>query len=365
MQTTITTSQHQKTSNLISMSKKPLLPLAFAKTFKKTDAPLTILAGDAGGTKTNMALCRVTADGITILREGRYASQEYTSLTDIILQFTGKEWPDRICVAVAGPVSAGKVKLTNLSWQLDSQAMSTALKTPVAFINDLEANSYGLAGLQSTELATLHASTGKPSGNIAIIAPGTGLGEAGLYFDGSQYHPFATEGGHSDFAPRTEQDIELFRFLQQQHGHVSWERVLSGPAIHTLFTFLTTVQRKKIPDWLADQLQDAEDASPVISNAAIHQQEPVCLEAMHLFVRYFAMEAASLCLKLKATGGCYLSGGIPPKILPLLQSGEWYKHFLDMGRMKPLLEQVPVYVVLNGKTPLLGAAYYGAYNMGQ
>ena len=131
MQTTITTSQHQKISNLISMSKKPLLPLAFAKTFKKTDAPLTILAGDAGGTKTNIALCRVTAAGITILREGRYASQEYTSLTDIILQFTGKEWPDRICVAVAGPVTEGKVKLTNLSWQLDSQAMSTALKTPV------------------------------------------------------------------------------------------------------------------------------------------------------------------------------------------------------------------------------------------
>lgn len=345
------------------MPKTPLLPLAFKNSFKVTDAPLTILAGDAGGTKTNMALCRVTADGITILREGRYASQEYTSLTDIILQFTGKEWPDRICVAVAGPVTAGKVKLTNLSWQLDSQAMSTALKTPVAFINDLEANSYGLAALQGNELATLHAGTGKTAGNIAIVAPGTGLGEAGLYFDGKEYHPFATEGGHSDFAPRTEQDIELFRFLQQQHGHVSWERVLSGPAIHTLFTFLTTVQRKKIPEWLSDQLQNTEDASPVISNAAVHQQEPVCLEAMHLFVRYFAMEAASLCLKLKATGGCYLSGGIPPKILPLLQSGEWYKHFLDMGRMKPLLEQVPVYVVLNSKTPLLGAAYYGAYNM--
>jgi glucokinase len=240
--------------------------------------------------------------------------------------------------------------------------MTIALKTPVVFINDLEANGYGLAGLQSNELAAIHTSNTKPAGNIAIIAPGTGLGEAGLYYDGKKYHPFATEGGHSDFSPRTEQDIDLFRYLQQHYGHVSWERVLSGPGIHAIFTFLTTVQRKQIPGWLTEQLQDA-DPTPVISNAAIHQQEPVCLEALQLFIRYLAMEAASLCLKLKATGGCYLSGGIPPKILPLLQTGEWYKHFIDMGRMQNLLEQMPVYVVLNDKTALLGAAYYGAYNM--
>ncbi|MEO6313803.1 MAG: glucokinase [Chitinophagaceae bacterium] len=344
------------------MAKKSLLPLAFSRSLDKTAPPITILAADVGGTKTNIALYRVSAEGVTMLREGKYASQQYTSLTDIIVQFTGQEWPDRICVAVAGPVTGGNVQLTNLSWQLDSKAMSTALKVPVVFINDLEANSYGLAGLQTNELAAIHTSNAKPSGNIAIIAPGTGLGEAGLYYDGKQYRPFATEGGHSDFSPRTEQDIDLFRYLQQHFGHVSWERVLSGPGIHTIFTFLTTVERKKIPDWLAEQLQDG-DPSPVISNAAIHQREPVCLETMQLFVRYLAMEAASLCLKLKATGGCYLGGGIPPKILPLLQTGEWYKHFLDMGRMKNLLAEIPVYVVLNDKTALLGAAYYGAFNM--
>ncbi|MGC3979223.1 MAG: glucokinase [Paludibacteraceae bacterium] len=354
--------QYAEIKKSFTMPKKPLIPLAFASSFKKTDAPVTILAGDVGGTKTNLALYRAGADGIVLLREGRYASQEYTSLADIILQFTGTEWPGRICMAVAGPVNDGRVQLTNLSWQLDSTSMSTALKTPVVFINDLEANAYGLAGLQSNELATIHASDKKMPGNIAIVAPGTGLGEAGLYFDGKQYHPFATEGGHSDFSPRTEQDIDLFRFLQQQHGHVSWERVISGPGIHTLFSFLTTVERKQIPGWLNEQLQEG-DPTPVISNAAIHQKEPVCLEAMHLFVRYLAMETASLCLKLKATGGCYLSGGIPPKILPLLQTGAWYRHFTDMGRMKNLLEQMPVYVVLNDKTALLGAAYYGAYNM--
>ncbi len=344
------------------MPKKPLIPLAFSNAFKKTDAAITILAGDVGGTKTNLALYRVNADGVLLLREARYASQEYKSLADIIIQFTGKEWPNRICIAVAGPVTDGKVQLTNLSWSLDSRAMGTALKTPVVFINDLEANSFGLAGLQANELAAIHSGNIKSSGNIAIIAPGTGLGEAGLYFDGKNFHPFATEGGHSDFSPRTEQDIDLFRYLQQQYGHVSWERVLSGPGIHAIFSFLTTVERKQIPEWLSEQLQDG-DPTPVISNAAIHQREPVCLEAMQLFVRFLAMEAASLCLKIKATGGCYISGGIPPKILPLLQTGEWYKHFLDMGRMKPLLEKVPVYVVLNDKTALLGAAYYGAYNM--
>lgn len=345
------------------MPKKHLLPLAFANSFKKSGADITILAGDVGGTKTNMALYRITADGVQLLREGRYASQEYTSLADVIVQFTGKEWPARMCIAVAGPVNDGKVKLTNLSWELDSHAMSAALKVPVVFINDLEANGYGLAGLQSNELAAIHTTNKKTTGNIALIAPGTGLGEAGLYFDGKKYHPFATEGGHSDFAPRTEQDIDLFRFLQQHHGHVSWERVLSGPGIHAIFTFLTTVQRKQIPEWLHEQLQEGEDPSPIISNAAIHQQEPVSLEALQLFVRYLAMEAASLCLKLKSTGGCYLGGGIPPKILPLLQTGAWYKDFLDMGRMKNLLQEMPVYVVLNDKTALLGAAYYGAYNM--
>jgi glucokinase len=344
------------------MPAKPLIPLAFKRNTNEVNKSITILAGDVGGTKTNIALYRVNTKGVTQLREGKYASQEYKSLADIIIQFTGTEWPDHICMAVAGPVLNGKVHLTNLAWELDCSAMSTALKVPVFFINDLEATGYGLAGLQSNELAVIHTSDTHAEGNIAIVAAGTGLGEAGLYYDGSKYHPFATEGGHSDFSPRTEQDIELLRFLQQQHGHVSWERVLSGPGIHTIFTFLTTVERKKVSAWLTEQMQQ-QDPSAVISNAAMHQQEPVCMEALQLFVRYLATEAASLVLKLKATGGCYLAGGIAPKLLSLIQTGYWYKQFIDAGRMQPLLEKTPVYVILNDKIPLLGAAYYGAYNM--
>jgi len=338
------------------------IPIAFKRTNPGNDnKPITILAGDIGGTKTNIALYRADASGITLLREGRYVSQEYTSLTEIILAFTGQEWPDRICMAVAGPVLNGRVTLTNLSWRLDSAAMSQALRVPVMFINDLEATAYGLAGLQSNELAPLHTEAGAAAGNRAIIAPGTGLGEAGLYYDGQSYHPFATEGGHSDFAPRTEQDIALYRFLQQQYGHVSWERLVSGPGIHTIFRFLTTVQRRTVSATLADELQKG-DPSAVISNAAIHQQEPVCMEAIDMFSRYFATEAANLVLKLKATAGCYLGGGISPKVLPVLQTGKWYEYFCEGGRMKPMLQQVPVYVILNSKAALLGAAWYGTYN---
>ena len=344
------------------MPDKSLLPLAFKHSDINSDKPITILAGDVGGTKTNVAIYRADANGITLLREARYASQEYTSLTEIIIHFTGAEWPDRICVAVAGPVLHGKVSLTNLLWQLDSNAMSTALKVPVSFLNDLEANAYGLAGLHANELAVINPGAAATTGNIAIVAPGTGLGEAGMYFDGKCYYPFAAEGGHCGFAPNTEMDVSLWRFLEQQHGHVSWERILSGPGIHAVFQFLTTVERRPIPAWLQEQLLE-DDPAAVISNAAQHRQEPVCVETLQNFSRYLAIESANLVLKLKATGGCYLGGGIPPKILPFLQTNEWYNQFIDAGRMKPLLEEVPVYVILNNKTPLLGAAYYGAYSI--
>ncbi len=345
------------------MPTRSLIPIAFASRSLRGKKPVTILAGDIGGTKTNLALYRADSKSVIQLREGRYASREYKSLAEIVTQFAGDEWPDRICMAVAGPVLNGKVKLTNLSWELDSEAMSSSLRIPVIFINDLEANAYGLAGLQAHELAAMHPGNLSGKGNIAIISAGTGLGEAGMFYDGKRYHPFATEGGHCDFAPRTEQDLELWRFLSRLFGHMSWERVVSGPGIHAIFNFLTTAEQKPVPDWLQEQLRDNEDPAAVISNAALNQHEPVCQEALALFSRYLAIESSNLVLKLKATGGCYLGGGIAPKLLPLLQNGEWYQNFIDAGRMKPLLQQVPVYVITNSKTALLGAAYYGVYSM--
>lgn len=344
------------------MAKQPHVPIAFRKDIQQAQTAATILAADIGGTKTNMALYRVNGDGLQLSNEKRYVSKDYHSLTDIIHDFTGGKLPDRISAAVAGPVIQGKSKLTNLSWQLDSQAIGQELKIPVSFINDLEATAYGLAALESNELVTLAAGAPGAKGNIAIIAPGTGLGEAGLYWDGQCYHPFATEGGHSDFSPRTQTDIDIFLYLQQQFGHVSWERVVSGMGIKNIYHFLTTVRKEAVPAWLSQRMQE-QDPAAVISEAALKHEDPVCAETMDLFVRYLATEAASLVLKLMATGGIYIAGGIPPKILPLLQAGSWESNFDNNGRMHDLSEKVPVYVVLNDKMALQGAAYYGAYNM--
>lgn len=344
------------------MAATSLIPIAFKNEILPGQKTLSILAADIGGTKTNAALYQADNSGLKIVREKRYVSADHSSLTDIIRDFSAGSLPDRISAAVAGPVINGKSKLTNLPWVLDSSAMSQEMKIPVCFLNDLEATAFGLAGLGEKELATLAAGETGAKGNLAIIAPGTGLGEAGLFWDGQRYHPFATEGGHSDFAPRTALDVEIFYYLQKQFGHVSWERLVSGMGIKNIFHFLTTSRKEQIPEWLSQRLQD-EDPAAVISQAALHHEDLVCAETMELFVRYLATEAASLVLKLMATGGLYLAGGIPPKILSLLQSETWTKNFDNDGRMHDLSDRIPVYVVLNDKMALQGAAYYGAYNM--
>src|SRR5258708_14958164 len=262
--------------------------------------------------KTNIALYRLDENGLHQLSsEKRYLSKDYHSLTDIIHDFTGGKLPDRISAAVAGPVIEGKSKLTNLSWQLDSRTMSKDMKIPVCFINDLEATAYGLAGLKENERETLAEGVAGAKGNIAIIAPGTGLGEAGLYWDGQHYHPFATEGGHSDFAPRTQTDIELFLYLQQQFGHVSWERVVSGMGIKNIYRFLTESRKEAVPEWLSQRMQE-QDPPPSVSEAALKQEDPVCPETMELVERYLATEASRLVLKLIATGGVDPAGAHPP-----------------------------------------------------
>jgi len=339
-----------------------IVPIAFKHKRSRGQKPLEILAADIGGTKTNIALYRADDEGLHIVNQKRYVSRDHPSLSDIIQDFSGGKLPDRISAAVAGPVVDGKSRLTNLSWVLDSAVMSSQLGVPVHFINDLEATAYGLAGLGKDERATLAAGDPAASGNIAIIAPGTGLGEAGLYWDGEVYHPFATEGGHSHFAPRTREDVELFFALQKQFGHVSWERLVSGMGIKNIFHCLVSRRGVDVPEWLSQRMLD-EDPAAVISEAALKHEDLLCAETMELFVRYLATEASSLVLKLMATGGLYIGGGIPPKILPLLQGDDWKKNFDNNGRMHELSNKVPVHVILNDKMALQGAAYYGAYNI--
>jgi glucokinase len=337
-----------------------LIPIRSADTRHLSPKPFTILAGDIGATKTNLAVFQFSGKGFSILKENKYPTKDFSNADEVIDKFlAGDHLPDRISLGVAGPVQNGKVSITNVVWQLNSGELSERYNKPVCLINDLEAAAYGLAMLEEKDIRTVYEPAQKTDGNIALIAPGTGLGEAGLYWDGSHYYPFATEGGHCDFAPRTEMDAELYFHLHRKFGHVSWERLVSGAGIVSIFEFLRDKKAGNTPSWLAEKML-AHDPAAVISEYA--EEIPVCGETIELFFRFLATEASNLALKLKATGGVYIGGGIVPKIIRLLDADHFLKWFRDAGRMKPLLKTMPVKIILNERTALLGAAYYGAFN---
>ncbi|MBS1948430.1 MAG: glucokinase [Bacteroidetes bacterium] len=340
--------------------------IAFGTTNKKeySEGKLTVLAGDVGGTKTNLAVFELAEGKLEKRAETTYHSAQFISLTDIIKRFLAEnnlQKPDRICAGVAGPTIRGVAKITNLSWSIDSKNIQQETGVEkVHLLNDLEATAYGLAGLTENDFILLNEGDAEAKGNIAIIAPGTGLGEAGLYWDGAAYYPFPTEGGHCDFCPRTDQDIELFRYLQKKYGVVSWEKVVAGPGIHDIYSFLRISGKTDEPSWLSDALRK-DDPSAVISHAAVNNTDAVCSETMGLFVRYLARESSNLVLKMKATGGLFLGGGIPPKIATLLQKESFYASYLDCDRMQHLLKQAPIRIIKNENTALIGAAWYGAF----
>ncbi|HMF73489.1 MAG TPA: glucokinase [Flavitalea sp.] len=342
----------------VSLPGKSTLPLNGIK----------IIAGDIGGTKTNLALFHATKNKLELIGETRFASPDYNSVGIMIRDFivaSGNILPDRICLGVAGPVIDGKAELTNLNWTIESDELMRTFKVEsVSMINDLEAIAYGLSNLGTEELITVREGNPLARGNMAIIAPGTGLGEAGLFWDGKFYHPFPTEGGHCDFSPRTEEDFELTVFLQKIYGVVSWEKLVSGPAIQDIYKFLDQRRKSSAPGWLQEALK-GEDPSAVISTMAEDEKDEACVHTMELFVRYLARESANLVLKMKATGGLFVGGGIPPKINPLLERYEFFKHFMDCDRMQNLLEEVPIYLIRDDKTGLNGAATFGAYALQQ
>ncbi|HEY0273867.1 MAG TPA: ROK family protein, partial [Chitinophaga sp.] len=321
-------------------------PAMYLPTFARLSggqAPQTccVLAGDLGGTKTNLALYEVNGAALRILQQATYHSNQYDSLGLLIKafhdQYPGRV-PDRICVGVAGPVLHGKATITNLTMEISEQAIAEATGIRnVYLINDLEATAYGLATLQGNDLVTLHPGDVSIKGNMAIIAPGTGLGEAGLFYDGEIYYPFATEGGHSDFAPRSAQDMAIHNYLRQKVPVVSWEHLVSGMGILHIFHYLRDVEQMEVPAWMAAAF-DAQDDAAVISAAAEQNKAPIATQTMALFVKYLARETSSLMLKMKATGGIFLGGGIPPKILPLLQAPTFYQHYRDGDRLFALLE---------------------------
>ncbi|MCK0190363.1 glucokinase [Arenibacter sp. F20364] len=339
------------------------IPLAFMNTKAAHDQGV-ILAADVGGTKTNLALFQIQAGDLVPLKEKSYPTKKYKSFLEMVSTFHTDDMPriNGICLGVAGPVIRGKVHGTNFPWAIDSEEISRELHIrSVSLLNDMEANAYGLAALQEKDFETLKYGPKIP-GNAALISPGTGLGEAGMFWDGSHYHPFACEGGHCDFSPRNELDIRILQHFQEKYEHVSWERLISGPGILDLYLFLRQINGTMEPQWLTDQMAEG-NPSATITSTAIEGKDTVCIETLDLFIRFLAIEAAQLALKFKATGGIYIGGGILPKILSGITREVFYNNFVQSGRLNALLDMVPVKVILNEKTALLGAAYYGAMEL--
>ncbi len=317
-----------------------------------------ILAGDVGGTNTRLAFFDFHGAQFQRISERTYPSREHGSLDDIVADFVAsqKMHADAAGIGIAGPVRDGVSHATNLPWIVDARRISQRTSIPsVVLLNDLEANGYGIATLAPSDFAVLQEGTAGASGNAVIVSPGTGLGEGVLYWDGKQFWPLPSEGGHASFAPEDELQDDLLRYLRAQFGHVSWERVASGPGLFNIYKFLRDTGREKEPPWLAQQLK-GDDPSPEISRAAMEGKSPLCEMALDLFVMLLASECGNMALKLLATGGVFLGGGIPPKILPKLRATEFLKAFANKGRFRSVLESIPIRVILNEYTALRGAA---------
>ena len=326
-----------------------------------------ILAGDIGGTSTRLACFEVQKGRLVNLTEKTFPSRKFKTLEEIVATFArGLKFHVRhACFGIAGPVQNGRVQATNLPWEIESTVLAeVAGLASATLINDLEANAYGVEVLRPEEFVTLNPGDPNAAGNQAVIAAGTGLGEAGMFWDGTRHRPFACEGGHCDFAPCTELESALLEYLKKKFGRVSYERVLSGPGLYNIYQFLRDTGVKKESADIAAQMKET-DPSMVISRAALAEADPLCTQTLDLFVTFYGSEAGNLALKIMSTGGVFLGGGIAPKILEKLKSPLFMENFLDKGRMRPLLQAMPVRVITNENTALLGAALCAAQRAGE
>ncbi len=323
-----------------------------------------LLAGDIGGTKTNLAVFSHEARWRVPLAEETFPSAQYPSLEALVREFLSHiDLPvDHASFGVAGPVVAHRATITNLPWVMEETQLSQALNIPsVRLLNDLDAIAHAVPYLESTDLHTLNVGQPVPEGAIAVIAPGTGLGEAFLTWDGSHYQAHTSEGGHADFAPTNALEIDLLRYLLERFPHVSFERVCSGRGIPNIYAFLKDRDYAEESPDLAKQLATADDRTPIIFNAALSEEAPseLCIATLNAFVSILGAEAGNLALKVLATDGVYLGGGIPPRILSFLENGRFMQAFLHKGRFSGLLAHVPVHIILSPNVALLGAARHG------
>ena len=322
-----------------------------------------VLAGDIGGTNTRLAFFEGTPRRLTPVAVEIFPSREHKGLEEIAKTFIAKhqQTPGAACFGIAGAIRDGTVEATNLPWVVRAATLSAELGiSSVSLINDLEANAHGIVLLAESDFVTLNAGAPVRGGNRALISAGTGLGEAGLLAeaDGS-FRPFPSEGGHVDFAPNTEIEIDLLRYLMGRFGHVSCERVLSGPGLLNLYQFLRDTGRAAEPAWLADAIGKG-DPSAAVAKSGLEGTSEIAVQAIEMFVSIYGAVAGNLALQVVATGGLFIGGGIAPKIIEKLKTPAFLKAFQAKGRVSPLLKDIPVRVITNDKTALLGAGRVAA-----
>ncbi len=351
-----------------------------------------ILAADIGGTKTNIALFDWKNERVDPEHERTFASSEFETFEDILEEFLAPHHPEdeleeeashssevgspaqsqpeegvskspqieAACLGVAGPVVGNRCRTTNLPWSIDGDELAKRFNIPyVRLLNDVEATAYGILLLRPDEFDVLNPGT-PPQNNqaVGLIAAGTGLGESILFWDGSRYQPMPSEGGHTDFAPTSDLEIELLRHLRTTHLHVSYERILSGGGLHTIYEFLRDTKKNE-PTWLSEKLKVA-DPPATIAEAGLKKQAEIAVQALDLFASIYGAEAGNLALKALTLNGMFLGGGIAPKLRSKLKDGTFMRSFTAKGRYKRLLSSIPVRIIMNQKTALLGAAAVAA-----
>ncbi|HZB89086.1 MAG TPA: glucokinase [Terracidiphilus sp.] len=319
-----------------------------------------ILAGDVGGTKVHLALYDFKDGKLTHTRDEKFAAKDFSGLEEIVKPFLGADKVSSACFGVPGPVRNGRLRLTNLPWTLDSQDLSANLGIEHVFlINDIEANGYGIAELSADQIFTLSEGDASQIGNRALIAAGTGLGQGLLTWNGRIHVPYPSEGGHADYAPRNEDEIDLLRYLKQKYnGRVSFERVVAGMGMTSIYEFLRDVRGVEEPKWLAEKIASVGDPNSVITEMGLTAKSELCEKTLDMYVSAYGAEAGNLALKVLSVGGLYLGGGIAPRILEKLKDGTFMKAFTDKGRLSQLLINMPVRVILESRAAVLGAAAY-------
>lgn len=326
---------------------------------------LNIVSADIRAEKTCFHYYHIKDGNLHLEKDETYNTFDYASFSEMLQHFLSEhkiEKPQRLSLGVPGPVINNQCISERLPWKINrTEIKAESYISEVFLINDMEATAYAMGNLTSHCLAPIYENGGISDGNVAILAPGNGLGEAGMFWDGKNLRPFATEGGHSEFSPRTDVEVEFYQYLKAIYGIVSWESVLSKEGLFNIYRFLRDVKRHKEPEWLTAKIQTEEDFTKVICEGAKEKKEMICKLTLETFIDFLAREANSLVLKLKATGGLIIGGEIPLRIKNYIDSKEFYKKFIISDKMETLLKDINIYILLNENTIASGAAYYGAF----